>query len=603
VPPTPADREARWERAVGADAALVAALSPEPSTASGIGSELTGAASPLDSVPEGAVDLANAEGDGGGAAASGASGASGLPRRFGRNVLMNYVAQAVTGIAALVITPLLLHHLGKSLFGVWILASSVVTYLQLFGAAFGGATTRLVAEDAGHRPHAALRTLNTTFFVLIPLGALALVAGLVIALFFPDIVHVAPALRTSVIVAVAVLAISVAVALPFDTFGGALLGHQRFDLLAISNALLIAITTGASIAIVLLGGGIVALAVATTVLSVAMHGLRYAMVVRIQPGTRLSRSLVDRSQLRRALHMSGWFLSLGVLTAIYNTLCDVLIVGIVAGVRAAAVYAVGSRLAKAAMQALDSLAQVFFPHASDAARNESSGALAAIAVDGTRVTLVGGTLAAIVFAVLAAPGIHAWVGPGYASSARVLAVLAIALALGSPFRALGNIMTGAGDLRALTMVRAGEVVINLVLSIILVLAIGPVGAAFGTLAGVVLFRLPVGMVIGCRAVGIPVRTLVRKSVVPHLLPAAAGVGVMVALIKVAEGSLAGLVGTAVAGSLVYLGLYFFTGATQGDRRRMIGYLESLRSLRGRHRDAELVATRAVPPPEVRTPSE
>jgi O-antigen/teichoic acid export membrane protein len=550
----------QWARTVGAEGAFDTAVAPEPPMAVDVG-----------------------------------SGGSALPRRFGRNVFMNYVAQGVTAVAALVITPLLLHHLHRSLFGVWVLASSVVTYLQLFGAAFGGATTRLVAEDARHRPEAALRTLNTTFFVLVPLGGLALVAGGVVAVFFPDIVHVDRGLHTQVIIAVAVLAVSVAVALPCDTFGGALLGHQRFDLLAASNSLLIAATTAASIAIVLLGGGIVALAIATTVTSVVMHGVRYAMLARVQPGTRLSPSLVDRGQLRRAVHMSAWFLSLGVLTAIYNTLCDVLIVGIVAGVRAAAVYAVGSRLAKAAVQALDSLAQVFFPHASDTARNVSPGALAAIAVDGTRVTLVGGTLAALVFVVLAAPGIHAWVGPGYDSSARVLAVLAVALALGSPFRALGNIMTGAGDLRALTLVRAGEVAINLVTSVVLVLAIGPVGAAFGTLAGVVLFRLPVGLVVGCRAVGLPVRTLVRKSVVPHLLPAAAGAGVLVALLKVAEGSVAGLVGTAVAGSLVYLGVYFATGATAGDRQRLVGYLGSLTPRRRRRRHDPSAATPATPP--------
>ena len=101
---------------------------------------------------------------------SGAVDSSALPQKFGRNVIMNYVAQIVAAVAAIVITPLLLKHLGQSLFGVWILASSVVTYLQLFAAGFGGATTRLVAEDAAERPEVAVRTLNTTFFVLLPWG-------------------------------------------------------------------------------------------------------------------------------------------------------------------------------------------------------------------------------------------------------------------------------------------------------------------------------------------------------------------------------------------------------------------------------------------------
>jgi O-antigen/teichoic acid export membrane protein len=508
-------------------------------------------------------------------------GASALPQRFGRNVFMNYVAQGVTAVAAIVVTPLLLKHLGRSLFGVWILASSVVTYLQLFAAGFGGATTRLVAEDASERPEVAVRTLNTTFFVLLPMGALALVVGVVMAFFFPSIVHVGSGLHTEVIIAVAVLAVAMAAALPADTFGGALLGHQRFDLLSISNALLVATTTVASILVVVNGGGIVDLAFATTAISLAFHFVRYGMLRHIEPTTRIRRRLVDRVQLRRVTHLSGWFLLLAILTAIYNTLCDVLIVGIVAGVKAAAVYAVGSRLAKAAMQALDSMAQVFFPFASHTARNESSDALGAIAVDGTRVTLLGGTMAALVFVVLASPGIRAWVGPGYKTSAQVLVVLAIAMALGSPFRALGNIMTGAGDMRSLTFVRAGEVIINLALSVVLVIVMGPVGAAFGTLGGVVLFRLPVGMIVGCRAVGLPVRTVLRRAVVPHILPSIVCTGVLVALLKVAEASVVGLFVAAAAGCISYLAVYFVTGATPGDRQRVLGYLQPLSSMLGR----------------------
>ena len=185
-------------------------------------------------------------------------------------------------------------------------------------------------------------------------------------------------------------------------------------------------------------------------------------------------------------------------------------------------------------------------------------------------------MAAIVFAVLAAPGIEAWVGPGYTTSAQVLVVLAIALALGSPFRALGNIMTGAGDLRALTFVRAGEVVINLALSVILVIEMGPLGAAFGTLGGVLLFRLPVGMILGCRAVGLPVRTLVRKAVVPHILPSIVSIGVLLALFTTAEASVVGLFVAAAAGCISYLAVYYVTGATPGDRERVLGYRHAAR---------------------------
>ena len=111
--------------------------------------------------------------------------------------------------------------------------------------------------------------------------------------------------------------------------------------------------------------------------------------------------------------------------------------------------------------------------------------------------------------------------------------------------------------------------------------------------GVVLFRLPVGLVVGCRAIGIKVRTLLWRSVVPHLLPTAASAAVLVSLVKVAEHSVVGLFLDAALGCLTYLGVYFATGATPGDRQRLLGYVQAARR-RGRGGPGPAAALAADP---------
>ena len=326
-------------------------------------------------------------------AATGPTGAeSSLPHRFGANVFSNYVALVVTAVSAIVVTPLLLHHLGRPAFGVWVLASTVVAYLELFELGFGGASTKLVAEDAHVRPEQAVRMINTTFFVLVPMGVIALGVGIGIAFVFPGAVHVAAGLHHQVVICVAILAVGLAVSIPGDTFGGSLMGHQRFDLLSLSNASMGIAISVASVVIVVLGGGIVPLAIATTIISVSFQGVRWALVRRIIPGARIRPRLVDRLRLRAAANISGWFLLSAVLQATLQA-CDVVIVGIVLGVRPAAVYAVGAKLAKAANQSMDSLAIVFFPYASATVRNEEPGGLKDIVIDGVRVTLLVGDAA------------------------------------------------------------------------------------------------------------------------------------------------------------------------------------------------------------------
>ena len=505
---------------------------------------------------------------------------SALPARFGRNVFMNYAAQGLTALSALVLTPVLLHHLGKTTYGLWVVAGGAVAYLELFELGFGGATTKLIAEDASVRPQEAVRTLNTTFFVLVPLGLIALVAGVGLAFGLPHIVHVSVNLRTSFVVVVAVLAVALAVSIPGDTFGGALVGHQRYDLLATANASMTLVTAGASVAVVVFGGGIVLLAVTSTAISVLFQLVRLAMVSRIMPGTRISPRLIDPTQRRHALHLSGWFLLQAVLAAIYTT-GDVMIVGIVLGLRDAAIYAVGSKLAGAAITGLDSMAQVFFPYASAAARNREPGVLAEIAVDGTRASLAAGLLISLVFIVLASPGIRAWVGPGYGTSAQVLVVLAAATALASPVRALSNILNGTGKLPLVCAIRSVEVTVNLVLSITLALVMGPVGVAVGTLGGILLVRLPGYLVAGCRSTGLPVSTFLRRAVVPNILPALACAAVLLGLRAVAGQSLPWLVLEGILGSATYLVVYFAIGATPGERQRGLAFITRPLPLRWR----------------------
>ncbi len=496
---------------------------------------------------------------------------SALPARFGRNVIMNYAAQGTLALTALVLTPVLLHHLGKTTYGLWVVASGAVTYLELFELGFGGATTKLIAEDANVRPAMALRTLNTTFFVLVPLGLIAMVAGVGLAFALPHLVHVAAGGEREVVVVVILLTVALATSIPGDTSGGALVGHQRFDLLASANASMAVVTTLVSIAVVVGGHGVVLLAIATTAVSILFQFVRFGMVRRILPGTRISPRLVDPARRRQTMHLSGWFLLQAVLQALYAT-GDVMTVGIVLGLRDAAIYALGSKLAGAAIAGLDSMAQVFFPYASSASKNREPSVMIAIAADGTRATLVPGLMVSLVLIILAAPGIRAWVGPGYATSAEVLAVLAASTALASPVRALGNIMIGVGKLPLMCALRGAEVAVNLALSVTLALAIGPVGVAVGTLGGILLVRLPGYVVAGCRSTGLPISMFLRRAIVPNILPASGSAAVLLALRGVANHSIPELFLAAMAGFATYLVLYFTIGATGGERERALAFV-------------------------------
>jgi O-antigen/teichoic acid export membrane protein len=353
------------------------------------------------------------------------------------------------------------------------------------------------------------------------------------------------------------------------------MGHQRFDLLSFSNAAMGTTIAVASVIIVLLHGGIVPLAIATTVISVSFQGVRWALVRSVIPEARIRPRFIDRLRLRAVADLSGWFLLSAVLQATLMA-CDVVIVGIVLGVRPAAVYAVGAKLAKAANQSLDSLAVVFFPYASATVRNKRGDGLQDIVIDSVRVTLLVGLLIALLLMILAGPGIRAWVGPGYDTSAHVLVILAVAVGLASPVLSLTQVLIGTGKMKVVCAVSGAEVLVNFTLSVTLAHVIGPVGVAVGTLGGILLVRLPGILVIGSRAVHVRFSSLVRGAIVPHIIPASACAAVLLVGRSFTGYSFVGAVLNGIAGTVTYIGLYLAIGATPGERERFAGVWKRFR---------------------------
>ena len=321
---------------------------------------------------------------------------------------MNYLALGMAAVSAIVLHPPPAPPPGPSAFGVWVLASSVVAYLELFELGFGGATTKLVAEDAKVRPEQAVRMINTTFFVLVPMGVIALLAGVGIAFFFPGLVHVAAALHDQVIIVVAVLAVGLAVSIPATPSAAPSWATSASTCSPSSNASMGLATAVASIVVVVTGGGIVPLAIATTIISVLFQCVRLGHGAPHHPGGpdpspagRPGPGAPTRTSRAGSCSRPSWPATLA---------GDVWCVGIVLGVRPAAIYAVGAKLAKAANQGLDSLAAGLLPLRLGHGRNKGPGALRRSPSTASGCTLVGMLIGLLLSSSWPAPAS----GPGWA---------------------------------------------------------------------------------------------------------------------------------------------------------------------------------------------
>ncbi|PYP51839.1 MAG: hypothetical protein DMD45_06540 [Gemmatimonadetes bacterium] len=236
--------------------------------------------------------------------------------------LLDYGAKLGVG---LVVTPIVVTGLGRSLFGVWEMLNRLVTYMS---AADGRPTEALrlvvssrqaVEDDALQR-----RAVGAALLIWVLFLPLIAAVGAILIWIAPTITQVAPELRGGVRAVTALLLLSFFVTLvagvPESVLRGMNLGYRRMGLQASLNVLgglLTVVAVRAGLGLVGLGGAQVGVATVTGVLFwlLARRYIHWFGVAR--PG---------RADVMPLLSMSAW-LTVGEAVAKLLLACDVIILG------------------------------------------------------------------------------------------------------------------------------------------------------------------------------------------------------------------------------------------------------------------------------------
>jgi O-antigen/teichoic acid export membrane protein len=488
-----------------------------------------------------------------------------LPARFRRNTLTLYLNTITSAAVALVMTPVLAHGLGRHDYGIWVVVGGLILYLELLEFGFGTATIKYVAEfDSLDDRDGVRATITTSFWILAVPGLLALLAGAVMAGVFTEIFELREGVETSARLLILMLSLNMAISIPGDTFGGALLGLQRYDL---QNATLIAVAIAQAIgwAIVLAsGGGLVALGVVTVTFGLLGQLSRYFLVRRLVPGVSISRRDFRRDLVRPVAGLSFWF-ALGEIADVVVFRIDAIVVGIVVGIPAAGIYAVGQKLALVVEKLVQPAVYTLFPHAAGLSAHDDREGLRAMLVTGTRISLgIAGPLT-VTLAVLGEPAVRAWVGPEFAAAGVVVVYLAATTAIKSVVQTGRTMTSGMGLARVPAMIVTGEALLNLVLSVVFGRAMGLQGVALGTLIAAAVTDIGLLLPYICKQLHVSLPAFAGSVLKAHVPGAAAALLVGWLALRLGVTGIAPvlLAGIAIGGT--YMAVFFTTGLTSAER--------------------------------------
>lgn len=402
-------------------------------------------------------------------------------KRLAINVVMNWAAMAVNMVVPFFLTPFVVRHLGSVGYGVWILAVSTVSYLNLLDLGLRSAVVRFVSkaqakgamDEASSAIHAAL-----WFRVIIASGVA--VVSLILAAAVPHFFKIPPDLMRAAQMTTLLYALGVAVTLISGVFGAVLAAISRFDLLSYVTMGQTLIRASGVLLLLHTGHGLVPLAcwdlIVLTLVAVAITVL--AMITFPQSRVRPGRP--EMGVLRMIWSYSfTTFIFMVAVQIITNT--DNLVVGAFLSVSAVTFYAIGGSLASYAFQVSGALSTTFVPMASGLEASGQFARLQRMLIQGTQATLA---LTLPISAGLFFRGgtfIRLWMGPQYAdTSEHVVRILMLSLFWSVADGTAASIMMATEKHKPMTRWAVYEALLNFGLSIVLVRKLGMYGVAWGT---------------------------------------------------------------------------------------------------------------------------
>jgi O-antigen/teichoic acid export membrane protein len=403
---------------------------------------------------------------------------------------MNWTAMAVGMVIPFFLTPIVVRTLGATAYGVWIVAVSTVSYLNLLDLGLRSAIIRFVskAEAQGKSNEARSAIGAALWFRLLIAGAVAILS-IALAVFFPYIFKIPLGLQHAAQITVLMCALGVGVTLISGVFGAVLAAINRFDVLSSVTAMQTLTRATGVILILHRGGGLVDLAYWEFIVVLFAGLVTCGMALKIFPSCRVRLGKPDLKTLKMIWSYSfTMFIIIIAGQIVFST--DNLVIGSFLSVGLVAFYSIGGSLVVYSSQVVTAMSTTFIPLASGLEASGKLDELQRLLMRGTQATLGLVLPIGLTLLIRGKTFIGLWMGRQYSeTSGTVLQILLIGLFFTIANNTAGNIMFATGRQKAVAKCALIEAALNLSVSIMLVKTIGIYGVAWGTSATMAIVHL------------------------------------------------------------------------------------------------------------------
>jgi len=438
--------------------------------------------------------------------------------RLMRNAVANVFAFFLAAATAFLISPFVVHRLGDTGYGVWVMLGSMLAYLSILDLGVRSAVTHFTANlHAGSDHEEASRVASTALTVFVAAGTLAFLTAVVLATRVQVLFDLPPAYASEARLVMIVGGATMGVSLIANVYGGVIAGLQRFDALAGVEVAIELLRTAAVFVVLQIAPSLVALAFIQLAAGLGRGAAFYVVARRRYPELKVRVGGGDRAELRR-LFAFGVHASLLYFAGVVVSYTHSIIIGVALSATMVTYYAIAANLHAYARSTADAISNAITPRVSALTRHEGAAAAGPIVLNTSRLATLALLPIALTFLLRGDSFIELWMGPGYGEiSGEVLSALAISIWALSWRQGVIATMCGLNRHRRLVPYYLGEAALNIALCIWWVQHFGIQGVAWGRVVATVLLSLVVLPLLLQRELGLqPVRVWQQVVARPSL---------------------------------------------------------------------------------------
>ena len=338
--------------------------------------------------------------------------------------LLSYVVLALHNLVGLLYTPFMLRMMGKSEYGLYSIAASIVAYLTVLDLGFGNAIVRYTAKFRAENKQEEQYEMFGMFFLLYcGIGLIAFLAGGILYWNAENIFDASMTAnelsRTKIILALMVF--NLTITFPFSLFGSIITAYEQFVFQKVITIVRIILNMTTMIVLLNLGYKAIAMVVVTTIFNFFTLGMNF-LYCKHHLKIKVKFTKFQWGFLKEISVYSFWIFLDAIMDRIYWSTGQ-FVLGAYVGTAVVAVFAIAIQLEHMYMSFSTAISGVFLPKVTAMAVRDSDGkSISDLFIKTGRIQYCVMILVLTGFFLFGRQFIHLWAGDGY-DDAYIIAML------------------------------------------------------------------------------------------------------------------------------------------------------------------------------------